>query len=272
MHSMDLPRGRLDRSFGQPSEREAETDSRARAWVPDGSARSPAELLDNLRLSLSQLADNHPSSPRNRHAPGDRGAPADRRGPRDRPAMGEARAPGYWNAPRDWGAPSDWDVPRDRGMPRDRGTPRHRGTPRDRDAPEETGPADDWDALVEMGPPDDWDALEEMGPPGDWDAPEDPRWRPEQDAWRGESEAAGQDIGSLADQPAASDGEAGPFGGLADAIRAASRLSDAFPASVDGGGLGEMSLFAHGGPAEPYRPWFMSGEPSTPWWAADEGQ
>jgi hypothetical protein len=40
--------------------------------VPDrGQARSPAELLDNLRLRLSQLADNHPSAPR-RGEPGER--------------------------------------------------------------------------------------------------------------------------------------------------------------------------------------------------------
>jgi hypothetical protein len=32
--------------------------------VPDGRARSPAELLDNLRLRLSQLPDGHPSAPR----------------------------------------------------------------------------------------------------------------------------------------------------------------------------------------------------------------
>jgi hypothetical protein len=111
-----------------------------------------------------------------------------------------------------------------------------------------------------------------MGAPGDLSAPGDRRSLPEQDAWPGEGEAAERDIGSPADQPAdADDAEAGGFGGLADAIRAASRLNDAFPASVDGGWPGEMSLFASGGQAEPYRPWFMSGEPLTPWWAADSG-
>jgi len=44
------------------------------------------------------------------------------------------------------------------------------------------------------------------------------------------------------------------------------------PARGGLGVLGETSLFASRGLAEPYRPWFMSGEPSTPWWAADEGQ
>jgi hypothetical protein len=31
---------------------------------PDGGARTPSELIDNLRLRLSQLAENHPSAPR----------------------------------------------------------------------------------------------------------------------------------------------------------------------------------------------------------------
>ena len=203
MHSMDVPRGLFDRRSGQPGELAAEGDSRARPWAPDGRARPPAELLDNLRLRLSQLADNHPSAQRNRYTPGD------------------------WGEPRDRGAPADFGDARDRGEPADRGAP------------------------------------------GDW------RWRPEQDAWPGEGEAAGQDTGGPADRPAdADDGQAGRLGGLADAIRAASRRGDAFPASVDGGlgVLGETSLFANRGLAEPYRPWFMSGEPSTPWWAADEGQ
>jgi hypothetical protein len=203
MHSMDVPRGLFDRRSGQPGELAAEGDTRARPWAPDGRARPPAELLDNLRLRLSQLADNHPSAQRNRYAPG------------------------------------DWGEPRDRGAPADRGDARDRGEPADR------------------------------GAPGDW------RWRPEQDAWPGESEAAEQDTGGPGDRPTdADDGQAGRLGRLADAIRAASRRSDAFPASVDGGlgVLGETSLFANRGLAEPYRPWFMSGEPSTPWWAADEGQ
>ncbi len=206
---MDVPRGLFDRRSGQPGELAAEGDSRARPWAPDGRARPPAELLDNLRLRLSQLADNHPSAQRNRHAPGDRGGPGDR------------GAPGDWDAPRNLDASEDWGGPGDRGAP------------------------------------------------GDW------RWRPEQDAWPGEGEATEQDTGGPGDRPAdADDGQTGRLGGLADAIRAASRLNDAFPASVDGGlgVLGETSLFANRGLAEPYRPWFMSGEPSTPWWAADEGQ
>jgi len=217
MRSIDLPRSLLDRSAGQPSEPTGETGSRARPWVPDGRARPPAELLDNLRLRLSQLADNHPSAPRSRHPRADWGAPRDWGPPRGWPASGDGDGPGDWGAPRDSDGPGDWDGPGDRGVPEDR------------------------------------------------------RWRPEQDASAGEGEAAERDIGSPADQPADTDAEAGGFGGLADAIRAASRLSDAFPASVDGGWLGEMSLFASGGQAEPYRPWFMSGEPLTPWWAADSG-
>ncbi len=203
MHSMDVPRGLFDRRSGQPSELAAEGDTRPRPWAPDGRARPPAELLENLRLRLNQLADNHPSARRDRPAPGD------------------------WSAPRDWDGRGNWDAPRN------------------------------------------LDASEDWAAPGDW------RWRPEQDGWPGEGEAAGQDTRGPGDRPADADnGQPGRLGGLADAIRAASRRGDAFPASVDGGlgVLGETSLFASRGLAEPYRPWFMSGEPSTPWWAADEGQ
>jgi hypothetical protein len=50
MRSRDLPPNRsLDDSRDLPSS-------------VDGRARSPAELLDNLRLRLSQLPENHPSS------------------------------------------------------------------------------------------------------------------------------------------------------------------------------------------------------------------
>jgi len=215
MHSMDVPRGLFDRRFGQPGDPAAEGDTRARPWAPDGRARPPAELLENLRLRLNQLADNHPSARRDRHVPGD------------------------WSAPRDWDG---------------------RGN---RDAPRNLDASEDWAG------PGHCDAPEDRGAPGDRP------WQSEQDAWPGEGEAAGQDTGGPADRPAdADDGQAGRLGGLADAIRAASRRGDAFPASVDGGlgVLGETSLFANRGLAEPYRPWFMSGEPSTPWWAADEGQ
>ncbi len=215
MHSMDVPRGLFDRRSGQPGELAAEGDTRARPWAPDGRARPPAELLENLRLRLNQLADNHPSARRDRHMPGD------------------------WSAPRDWDGRGNWDAPRN------------------------------LDASEDWAGPGDWGAPADRGAPGDW------RWRPAQDAWTGEGEAAGQDTRGPGDRPAdADDGQPGRLGGLADAIRAASRRGDAFPASVDGGlgVLDETSVFANRGLAEPYRPWFMSGEPSTPWWAADEGQ
>ena len=50
MRSPDMPpNGSLD-------------DGHDRAGPPDGRARAPAELLDNLRLRLSQLPENHPSA------------------------------------------------------------------------------------------------------------------------------------------------------------------------------------------------------------------
>ena len=56
---MDMPRRRpldddhepVEAAGGQPG-------------VPDGRARSPSELFDNLRLRLSELPANHPSAPR----------------------------------------------------------------------------------------------------------------------------------------------------------------------------------------------------------------
>jgi hypothetical protein len=201
MRAMDLPRGLLDGRFNPRGEPASETDGCAPRWAPDLRARPPAELLDNLRCRLSQLADNHPSAQRGRPAPQDWGERREWREPVDR------RAPGDWDAPRQWDAPAESDAP------------------------------DDW---LELG---DWDAL-----------------------------AAEGDISAPADQPAdAGDAQATGCGGLADAIRAASRLSDAFSDSPHVGSLGDMSFFAQTGQTEPYRPWFMSGDPSTPWWAEDAG-
>jgi len=180
---MDLPRGLLDGRFNQRGEPARETDGCAARWVPDLRARPPAELLDNLRWRLSQLADNHPSAERGRPSPRD------------------------WDPPRQCDAPAGSDAP------------------------------DDW---LELG---DWDAL-----------------------------AAERGIETPADQPAdAGDAQERGFGGIADAIRAASRLSDAFSDSPHVGSLGDMSFFAQPGQTQPYRPWFMSGDPSTPWWAEDSG-
>jgi hypothetical protein len=59
MRSMDMPRRRLLDDLQDSADT-------ARVWpgVPDGRARSPAELFDNLRLRLSELPVNHPSTPR----------------------------------------------------------------------------------------------------------------------------------------------------------------------------------------------------------------
>jgi len=195
MRTMDVPRGLLDGRFNQRGEPARETDGCVPRWVPDLRARPPAELLDNLRWRLSQLADNHPSAERGRPAPRD------------------------WDKRREWRESGDGRAPRDLDAPRQR------------DAP---------DGWLELG---DWDAL-----------------------------AADGDISAPADQPAdADDAQGKGFGGLADAIRAASRLSDALSDSPHAGSLGDMSFFAQPGQTEPYRPWFMSGDPSTPWWAEDNG-
>lgn len=61
--------------------------SHDRAGPPEGRARPPAELLDNLRLRLSQLAENHPSAIRDTsHDPpgtSEHGGAPDDRGTRD---------------------------------------------------------------------------------------------------------------------------------------------------------------------------------------------
>jgi hypothetical protein len=200
MRAMDVPRGLLDGRFNQHGEPAGETESCPPRWVPDLRARPPAELLDDLRLRLSRLADNHPSAQRGRPAP------------------------------------RDWDAPRQRDAPADLDAPRQLDPPRQRDARADQDALDDW---LERG---DWDAF-----------------------------AAERDISAPADQPAADDAQAAGLGGFTDAIRAASRLSDAFPDSPHVASLGDMSFFAHPGQTEPYRPWFMSSDPSTPWWAQDSG-
>jgi hypothetical protein len=56
---------------------------------------------------------------------------------------------------------------------------------------------------------------------------------------------------------------------IAEAIRAARfddrafALTDSMQAALD--------LPGTGGPGDPYRPWFMAGEPGSPWWAAEDG-
>ncbi|HEX6934060.1 MAG TPA: hypothetical protein VF162_18105 [Streptosporangiaceae bacterium] len=67
MRPRDLPSdGSPDRSLA---------DGRAAPAEPADRARPPAELLDNLRLRLRQLADNHPSAWRDDDALRDHGRP-----------------------------------------------------------------------------------------------------------------------------------------------------------------------------------------------------
>ena len=73
----------------------------------------------------------------------------------------------------------------------------------------------------------------------------------------------------LADHKPA-DEAAADHGGVWEAIRAARALSDAFPGLAAANPYEDLGISADHGYEEPYRPWFMSGDPSTPWWAADD--
>jgi hypothetical protein len=68
MRSMDTPAGR---SFKDVHDFTAE--ARVSPGVPDGRARSPAELFDNLRLRLSELPASHPSAMRQAGQPASAG-------------------------------------------------------------------------------------------------------------------------------------------------------------------------------------------------------
>jgi hypothetical protein len=204
MSARDLPQ---NRSLAESQE--------ARS-IPDRAARAPGELLDNLRLRLSLLPDNHPSAARDPAPERERG---DRRQPREPGAgtreggagtpEGGADSAGSGSA----GAPPDRD--RSDGPARDRSD----GLARDRSDP----PQDD---------------------PGE----------------REEDEPAGR-----ADDSASAGG-----GSLADLIKAVREAGDALsPSGADMNTLGEFGLFAGSGSADPYRPWFMDGEPGTPWFAED---
>ena len=156
-------------------------------------ARSPEELFDNLRLSLSNLAARY-APERYRDVGPDRDA-----------------APGY-HAHLD-AATCAVDAP-------ERVTAGDRDAPRGHDVPDDQG------------------------------------------VGRG-------DAGDLADHKAADDAGADHGGGVWEAIRAARALSDAFPGLAAANPYEDLGIFADHGYEEPYRPWFMSGDPSTPWWAAD---
>jgi hypothetical protein len=160
MRSRDLPHNRsLDDSREPPS-------------GVDGSARPPAELLDNLRLRLSQLPENHPSAFRQAYD--------SREGPAETPA--------------------------DSMSPQD-------------SADESRGSTD---AGVEVG------------------------------------------VGTSQD-----DGPAPGGGSLADLIRAISDTSDSLAETIGEGMLGDIGTLPRGIHSEPYRPWFMSGDPGVPWFAVD---
>jgi hypothetical protein len=150
MRSRDLPPNR------------SLADNYDQSGAADGRARSPAELLDNLRLRLSQLPENHPS------------------------AMPESMQ--ERDSEREW--PAGNDSLRDERRP---------------DAPE----------------------------------PQD-------------------------------DGPIAGGGTLGDLIRAIRDTGDSLAGSIGDGMLGDLGAFPGGIPSEPYRPWFMSGDPGVPWFAADD--
>jgi hypothetical protein len=174
--------------------------------APDRSARTPGELLDNLRLRLSLLPENHPSAVRDPDPDSDRDQAPGRQPDADRepsPA-GSIQEPGDRRQPPE---PAASDQDRSDGLAAD-------GTDPPQDDPDE-GAADE---------------------PAD-----------------------------RADDPAAADG-----GSLADLIKAVKEAGDALsPSGADMSTLGEFGLFAGSGGADPYRPWFMDGEPGTPWFAED---
>lgn len=210
MRSMDLPR----RSFGQLSDQRFQGSppdrfdgpvprqpENCRVWPPvarDGRARSPEELLDNLRRSLGDLKARYTIAQRTGDAPSD------------------------WDAPPDYDAYLDWNVVHGGDEQPDRDVPYDHHTPYDH-GPYDHTPYDD---LV------------------------------------GHND--GQDLGSRARDVT----DRG--GGIWDGLRAARELNDAFPGLAAAGPASELDLFADHGHEEPYRPWFMSGDPSTPWWAADD--
>jgi hypothetical protein len=166
MRSRDLPPNRsLD-------------DGRDHRGVPEGKSRSPAELLDNLRLRLSQLPENHPSA--------------------------------FCDVYRDTHAPDE--------------AARHEQCRRDSASP-----------LEEIAPPESSDELREPGRTG-------------------------------VDQPQG-DGQTRGSGSLGELIRAVRDTGEAIAGSADGL-LGDIELSAGSTYSEPYRPWFMSGEAGTPWFAA----
>lgn len=172
MSARDLPH---DRSLDEDHASHAMADRAAPdRTVTDGAARSPAELLDNLRLRLSQLPENHPSAVRD--------------------------------------------------------------------------PAPDRDRRRERPDERQEERIDE---------------RREASAVRGGERVAEPGAG-------ADDSGGAGRGSLADLIRAIKEAGDETSLSgAEISALGEFGLFAGSGSADPYRPWFMDGEPGTPWFAED---
>ena len=155
----------------------------------DSRARPPAELFDNLRLRLSQLAENHPSAPQRGEETG--------RGPGESPRRPDGLGPR-----------------RDEFAGRDAAA----------DDGEFAGPA-----AAGRGPGGDGERGPVTAPADGGGALRDP-------------DRGGPDLGDV------------DLGGL--------ELGD-----VE---LGDLDLPGLRGASEAYRPWFMSGEPGAPWWAAGE--
>lgn len=186
-----------------------------RPW--DGRARDPAELLDNLRLRLADLAANHPSHP---------ASPADERAGRSWPAGG-------------------------------RGGPEPPGT-RER-APAAGGPDCKADQAGTGQRTGDGAAAAD-GPGGGRERAEDAA-----QASGGRRDLTG---GAARAARLAADRRAGPadlLGGPGGWPGPAADAAGALDA------LGSLGWAARPGHADPYRPWFMTGEPASPWWAAGGG-
>jgi hypothetical protein len=162
---------------------------------PDERARPPRELLDNLRLRLSQLAENHPSAP---------GYPHRGRSSGDGQVSGDDRTGGAGTA-----------------------------------APDGQAMAGDADAAA---------------------------------GHEGESAAGGSGFagvfgdmnrttGTGSDIEAGSQAGRGAGGWAGEAARSAAAAM-----GLGIGVLATMELPVRGRSGDPYRPWFMAGEPGSPWW------
>ncbi|MGI9008995.1 MAG: hypothetical protein ACR2FU_22870 [Streptosporangiaceae bacterium] len=218
----------------------------------DERARPPEELLDNLRLRLSHLAGNHPSAPgAARGAGGDgrrRAEPADgdpgSAGDGDPAADCSAGDPlgGGWSGGERSGG---WSGGERSGGDRPGGGEPDGGTGEEAAGEEAAGEA-------------------EAGP-GDQDGESAGAGRGLGEAFGGLHSAI--DLGPGTDEAGTGAGAGAGTGGgpgwAGEAIRSA--------VSVVAQGLGvlaSMELPGRARSGDPYRPWFMAGEPGSPWWAS----